>query len=109
MPTQQDQVTSRVLESTHDLEETRLEAIGFIFHGRLPSTNGKASAVKAGMNLLHFARCPKLEKAGSTETKIWFRSIRVAKAELDETVGAERWKWCKACEREVTQRILNEH
>jgi len=110
MPTQQqDQVKSRVLESDHDLEETRLEAIGFIFHGHPVSGNGKPAAVKAGANLLHFARCPKLEKAGGTETKIWFRSIRVAKAELDEVVGADRWKWCKACEREVTQRILNEH
>jgi hypothetical protein len=109
MPTQQqDQVKSRVLESDHDLEETRLEAIGFIFHGHPASGNGKSAPVKSSVNLLHFARCPKLDKAGGSETKIWFRSIRVAKAELDEAVGANRWKWCKSCEREVTQRILNE-
>lgn len=109
MPTQ-DQVSSRVLDNTHDLEETRLEAIGFIFHGHpLPTEgNGKLPAIKAGTNLLHFARCPKIDKAADGETKIWFRSVRVAKTELDQVVGSNRWKWCKICEREVTQRILNE-
>lgn len=108
MPTQ-DQATSRVLESDHDFDETRLEAIGFIFHGHPPTGEGKPAAVKVGSNLLHFARCHKIEKAAATETKIWFRSVRVAKAELDHLIGANRWKWCKVCEREVTQRILNEH
>lgn len=104
----QDQLQSRVIESDHDYEETRLEAVGFIFHGHPLNGTGKPGAVKAGTNLLHFARCPKLEKAGDTETKIWFRSIRTAKVELDQVVGGNRWKWCKLCEREVTQRILNE-
>ena len=31
-----------------------------------------------------------------------------AKEHLDTAIGTERWKWCKVCEREVTQRILNE-
>ena len=25
-----------------------------------------------------------------------------------DTIGAARWKWCKVCEREITQKILNE-
>ena len=70
--------------------------------------NGKRPAVKAGTNLLHFARCAKLEKVGDGEIKIWFRTIAIAKAHLDETVGTNRWKWCKICEREITQKILNE-
>ena len=36
------------------------------------------------------------------------RTIAIAKQHLDETVGASRWKWCKLCEREITQKILNE-
>ena len=27
---------------------------------------------------------------------------------LDESIGNSRWKWCKVCEREITQKILNE-
>ncbi|GAC1470046.1 MAG: hypothetical protein NVSMB9_14670 [Isosphaeraceae bacterium] len=105
----QDHVGIKPLESAHDLAETRLEAIGFVFHGALPVVNGKRpAAVKAGTNLLHFARCAKLEKAGDGETKIWFRTINIAKAHLDETIGNDRWKWCKVCEREITQRVLNE-
>lgn len=104
----QDHAAVRPLESADELDEARLEAIGFIFHGSLLPADGKKKAVKAGTNLLHFARCAKLEKAGDGEVKIWFRSINVAKEHLDETVGANRWKWCKICEREVTQKILNE-
>lgn len=98
----------RSIESADDLAEARLEAIGFIFHGHLPAPDGKKPRVKAAANQLHFARCAKLERAGDDESKIWFRSIRVAKAHLDEHVGNERWKWCKICEREITQKILNE-
>ena len=54
------------------------------------------------------ARCPKLEKIGDGETKIWFKSVRIAHKHLDETVGAKRWRWCKLCEREITQRVLDE-
>jgi hypothetical protein len=109
MPTQE-QAAVRTLESPEEFAETRLEAVGFVFHGNVPpeGSNGKKSAVKAGTNLLHFARCAKLDKAGEGESKIWFRSISVAKVHLDETVGAARWKWCKVCEKEITQKILNE-
>ena len=51
----------------------------------------------------------KLEKVGDNETKIWFRSVRVAIKHLDELIGHQRWKWCKICEREITQRILDEN
>jgi hypothetical protein len=81
--------------------------VGYIFHGKVPSADGKRSA-RGGANLLHFARCAKLDKAGDHETKIWFRTLRIAKEHLDTTVGTERWKWCKTCEREITQRIINE-
>jgi hypothetical protein len=99
----------RSIEDDHDFAETRLEAVGFVFHGFVPSKDKKTNGrVKAGSNLLHFARCGKLERVPETEDKVWYRSIRVAKTHLDETVGAGRWKWCKVCEREITQRILNE-
>ena len=107
----QDQVGVRPLESADEFAETRLEAIGFVFHGAIPLENGngkRPAAVKSGTNLLHFARCAKLDKAGDGEAKIWFKTITIAKAHLDEAVGANRWKWCKVCEREVTQKILNE-
>ena len=109
MPTQQD-ASLRPLETPDDLAETRLEAIGFVYHGLVapPNGNGKRPAVKAGTNLLHFARCAKLDKVSDNESLIWFRTIFVAKSHLDETVGSERWKWCKVCEREITQKILNE-
>jgi hypothetical protein len=104
----QDQEAVRLLESPDELDEARLEAIGFIFHGTLPQDDGKKKTVKAGTNLLHFARCAKLDKVGGEETKIWFRTINIAKEHLDESVGSARWKWCKICEREITQKILNE-
>lgn len=102
-------VPVRTIENDDDFAETRLEAIGFVFHGTVPvqdkKTNGR---VRAGANILHFARCGKLERVGETEDKLWFRSIKVAKDHLDNVVGAGRWRWCKICEREITQRILNE-
>lgn len=104
----QDQTGVRPLETDDDWVETRLEALGFIFHGTIPLPDSKRGAARAGTNLLHFARCPKLDKAGDTEARIWFRTINIAKAHLDETVGSNRWKWCKICEREITQKILNE-
>ncbi len=107
----QENVGVRPLETADELAETRLEAIGYVFHGAVPldPNNGKRpAAVKAGTNLLHFARCAKLEKAGDGESKIWFRTITIAKTHLDEAVGQNRWKWCKVCEREITQKILNE-
>lgn len=104
----QEQTGVRPLESDYEFSESRLEATGFIFHGNLPSSNGKKTASKANCNLLHFARCPKLEKVGDQQSKIWFRSIKVAVSHLNEVLGSQRWKWCKLCEREVTQRILDE-
>jgi hypothetical protein len=102
-----EQVSVRTLDTADDLDETRLEAIGFVFHGNFAEP-GTKKAPKAGTNLLHFARCAKLEKAGEGESKIWFRTIGTAKQHLDDKVGAARWKWCKICEREITQKIINE-
>ncbi len=102
-----EQTGIRPLESLEDLGETRLEAIGFIFHGTLTVAKSKGQPV-ASANLLHFARCPKLEKISEGETKIWFRNVRIAHKHLDEIVGSKRWKWCKLCEREITQRVLDE-
>jgi hypothetical protein len=104
----QDQASVLPLETVDDWVETRLEALGYIFHGAIPIPDGKRGAPKAGSNLLHFARCPKLDKVAESESKIWFRTISIAKQHLDEVVGANRWKWCKICEREITQKILNE-
>jgi hypothetical protein len=98
----------RALESSEEFSETRLEAIGFIFHGAVPESNGKTRNSRAPLNLLHFARCSKLERVGENETKIWFKSVRVAIEHLDGLIGTKRWKWCKICEREITQRILDE-
>jgi hypothetical protein len=104
-----DQATSiRPIETSEEFAETRLEAVGFVFHGTLPRADGKRGSAKSSANLLHFARCAKLDKAADGEAKIWFRSIRVAKQHLDNTIGTDRWRWCKVCEKEITQRILNE-
>ena len=104
----QEHVGIRTLDTPHDLDEARVEAIGYVFHGTLPPAEGKRPAVKAGSNLLHFARCAKLDKVPGAEVKLWFRTIGLANTHLDEAVGASRWKWCKICEREITQKILNE-
>ncbi len=109
MPIQQKAASIRSLESPEEFFETRLEAIGFIFHGTVTEVKSKSAASRAATNLLHFARCPKLEKVNDSETKIWFRSVRIALNHLDELIGHHRWKWCKVCDREITQRILDEH
>ena len=80
MPTKQQLPPVRNLESIEDFCETRLEAIGFIFHGTVKESNGKPHSLRAPANLLHFARCVKLERANENETKIWFQSVRVALA-----------------------------
>ncbi len=102
-----EQLGVRTLETHDELDETRLGAVGYVFHGNVPP-EGSKKAVKAGTNLLHFARCSKLEKAGEAEAKIWYRTINIAKQHLDETIGTNKWKWCKVCEREITQKIINE-
>jgi hypothetical protein len=104
----QDQTGVRPIETEDDWAETRLEALGFIFHGTIPLTEGKRGGARAGSNLLHFARCAKLDKVADSESRIWFRTISIAKQHLDEAIGLNRWRWCKVCEREITQRILNE-
>ena len=105
----QDQIASvRTIETSDDFAETRLEAVGYVFHGTIPKPDAKKSAVKAGSNLLHFARCGKLDKVAESEGKLWFRTIRHAKQFLDAQCGETKWKWCKVCEREITQKILNE-
>ena len=98
----------RNLENPGEFSEARVEAIGYIFHGTLADSNGKRPSARSQSNLLHFARCAKLEKAGDGESRIWFRNIRLATKHLDEMVGKRHWKWCKICEREITQRILDE-
>jgi len=100
----------QMLETPEDVNEARIEAIGFIFHGMIPrgGEDVKRPAVRAGVNILHFARCPKIDKAAGTEAKIWFRSVGVAKAYLDANVGLKRWSWCKICQREITQKVLDE-
>jgi hypothetical protein len=101
-------VSVRMIETPEDFAETRLEAIGYVFHGTIPQTEGKRTSVKAGSNQLHFARCGKLDKVSESEAKIWYRTVHAAKKHLDDTIGTARWKWCKVCEREITQKILNE-
>ncbi len=98
----------RPIESADDLAEARLEAIGYIFHGALPDAAGKRAPTRAGGNLLHFARCSRLDKVPALQTFLWFSTIRVAKVHLDEAIGDAKWNWCKVCQREITQRILNE-
>jgi hypothetical protein len=102
-------VSVRPIDTEDDFAETRLEAAGYIFHGVFSDPDAKKPArPKAGSNVLHFARCAKLDKVPTSDTKIWYRTIRVAKAHLDEHVGNGRWKWCKVCEREITQKFINE-
>ena len=103
----QESSSVRIIESPDDFEEARLEATGYIFHGIIPDPEAKRPG-RAGSNLLHFARCAKLDKVGEAEHKLWYRTIHGAKEHLDEAVGQARWKWCKLCEREVTQRLINE-
>ena len=105
---QESSASVRPIENPDDFAETRLEAIGYVFHGAILKAEGKKPAVRAGSNLLHFARCVKLDKVLPTESKVWFRTIRLAVQHLDDQCGPGRWKWCKVCEREITQKILNE-
>jgi hypothetical protein len=99
---------SRRLETPEEFAEARIEATRFIFPGTPTDSNGKRPSSRSQSNLLHFARCVKLEKVGDGESKFWYRSIRLAQKDLDEVVGRRHWKWCKACEREITQRIIDE-
>lgn len=102
-----EQAGVRPIKSQEDFSEARIEAVGFIFHGTLQAAKSKGQPAAAG-NLLHFARCAKLERIGDSETKIWFRTVKLAHKHLDEVVGTKRWKWCKLCEKEITQRVLDD-
>ena len=103
-----DQLAVRTLDTHDDLDETRLAAVGYVFHGN-PLVVGAKKAAKAGTNLLHFARCAKLEKAGRQRSQdLVPDDRRIAKEHLDQAIGTDKWKWCKLCEREITQKILNE-
>lgn len=95
----------RPIDGTDDLAETRLEAVGYVFHGLDPN---RRRAVRAGSNLLHFARCPKLDRAAKDPLQVWFQTIRVATSHLNGDYGPEHWHWCKHCQQEVTQRLLDE-
>lgn len=97
--------------SDDEFIELRLEALGFIFHGTIPDEPPKAKkpSAKSNTNLLHFAKCSKLEKIGPQELRYWFRTISAAKSHLDTHVGPGHWKWCKVCVRDVTQKILDEN
>lgn len=101
----QNQTGIRPLETADDFDETRIEAVGFIFHGPPPGARRRPSSANS---LLHFARCARLERINDEDSKIWFRTVRVAHEHLNEAVGENRWRWCKFCQREITQRILDE-
>jgi hypothetical protein len=97
---------TRAIESPEELSETRLEAVGYVFHGLDPARTSRA--VRAGSNLLHFARCPKLDRAQRDPNVVWFPTIRTATSHLNVEYGSARWQWCKHCQQEVTQRLLDE-
>ena len=106
MPSTQDVQTVRDLETQDDYEEAREESVGYIFHGGV--IKGRRTTSKNG-NMLHFARCNKIDKlAVDQPKKLWFGTIRVAREHLNQSFGAESWKWCKQCEAEVTQKLLEQ-
>ena len=103
LSTQEDQAI-RELNSQADFDDARDESVGYIFHGNAAK---RRRTVGKNTNLLHFARCNKLEKMAADQPhKVWFGTIRVAREHLNESVGQEGWKWCKQCESEVTQKLL---
>lgn len=109
-PTHVDDKTLRRLETSGDVAEARLAAVGYVFHGMIPAEGEivKRRTVRAGTNQLHFARCARIDRAGAAEARVWFKTIASAKIHLDEMVGPGQWSWCKTCQREITQRILDE-
>ncbi len=117
----------RILTTEIEFAEARLEAEGYIFHGRLgrakskaqakttndsdanakPNANTGSTGSRATSNQVHFPHCAKLERVPEEQTKIWFPTIRAAKEYLDVHAGTRRWKWCKICQAQITQRILD--
>ena len=98
----------RALESSEEFSETRLEAIGFIFHGAVPESNGKPRNARTP---LESAALRSMQQAGKSRRERNKDLVQVgpgryrASRRLDRN---QRWKWCKICEREITQRILDE-
>ena len=76
--------------------ETRLEARGFVFHGTVPEPGKVGQGHEAGSNVLHFARCTKLEHVTESDNKLWFQTIRVAKSH-PTSMSASACNWCKIC------------
>lgn len=104
MLTAQDSQAVRELGSKSELESARDEGSGYIYHGTAKPPR-KAPAKNA--NLLHFAHCNKLNRIAEGQTRVlWFDRIKSASEHLNGTVGQDRWKWCKQCESEVTQKLL---
>lgn len=106
MLTAQESQNVRALESKSELENAQEDGQGYIYHG---SEKPPRKAAPKNANLLHFAHCNKLNKIAEGQTRIlWFERIRAASEHLNDTVGQDRWKWCKQCEAEVTQKLLEQ-
>lgn len=104
MITAQAEETVKEIQSPGAFDDVRDECIGYVFHG-IEMKGRKAPGKNS--NLLHFAHCNKLEKLATDQPrKVWFRTIRVAREHLDTSIGQQNWKWCKQCESEVTQKLL---
>ncbi len=99
----------QIIEGTDELAETQRGAVGYVFHGTVPEPGLRSGRrPRASTNLLHFAHCSKLDRGRDDPDLLWFRTIRIAKQELDDRIGSERWRWCKYCQQLVTQRLLDE-
>ena len=98
----------RNLENPGEFSEARVEAIGYIFHGTLADSNGKRPTARSQSNLLHFARCAKLEKAGDGESRIWFRASGWRRSTSTRWSGSATGSGARSATAEITQRILDE-
>jgi|GEM_PF-779376 len=106
MLTAQDSQAVRELGSKSELDDAKDDGNGYIYHG---SEKPPRKAPPKNANLLHFAHCNKLNKIADGQTRIlWFDRIRIASEHLNDTVDLDRWKWCKQCESEVTQKLLEQ-
>lgn len=106
MLTAQESQNVRELATKSELEDAKDDGEGYIYHG---TEKPLRKTVPKNANLLHFAHCNKLNKVAEDQTRIiWFDRIRVASVHLNEVVGQDRWKWCKQCEAEVTQKLLEQ-
>jgi len=106
MLTAQESQNVRELGSKSELESARDDGHGYIYHG---TDKPVRKTAPKNANLLHFAHCNKIEKLAEGQPRIiWFDRIRVASEHLNENVGQDKWKWCKQCESEVTQKLLEQ-